>query len=250
MRTGALLFFRPRQELSIALLLMALCLGVNFISDLFRGTILFYALYQGLLALGVCIFVPLWLTRFWRKEPLSSIGVTGGRWMRAGLIGVVLAAVSMAARLMGMRIVLPEITTLAYLSAGMAMSSLFEELFFRGYLQTRFERSFGIVPAVILSAACFSIYHLGYSFVRGNIEELPTLFWIGIFFSISFRITGSIVTSYVVNLPHAILTFVADPVYAANLSRFTAASAVISLATIAAALALIAFMGTATRKLA
>ncbi len=250
MRTGALLFFRPRRELSIALLLMALCVGVNFISDLFRGTRLFYALYQGLLALGICIFAPLWLTRFWRQEPLSSIGVTSERWVRAGLIGAVLAAVSVAGRLMGIRIALPEITTLAYLSAGIAMSSLFEELFFRGYLQTRFEKSFGIVPAVILSAACFSIYHLGYSFVRGNIDELPTLFGVGVFFSISFRITGSIVTSYVVNLPHAILTFVEDPVYAANLSRFTAASAVISLATIAAALALIAFMGTATRKLA
>ncbi|MGA2794199.1 MAG: CPBP family glutamic-type intramembrane protease, partial [Roseiarcus sp.] len=104
------------------------------------------------------------------------------------------------------------------------------------------------LPAVILSAACFSIYHLGYSFVRGNIDELPTLFWIGIFFSISFRITGSIVTSYVVNLPHAILTFIADPGYASSLSRFTAASAVVSLATVAAGLALIAFMDIATSK--
>ncbi len=242
MRTGALLFFRPRRELSIALLLMALCVGVNFISDLSRGTLLFYALYQGLLALGVCIFAPLWLTRFWRKEPLSSIGVTGERWMRAGLIGAVLAAVSIAPRLMGVRIVAPQFDTLAYLSAGMAMSSLFEELFFRGYLQTRFEKSFGIVPAVILSAACFSIYHLGYSFVRGDIDELPILFGIGVFFSISFRITGSIVTSYVVNLPHAILTFIADPAYASNLSRFTAASAVVSLATVAAGLALMVFM--------
>jgi len=248
MRTAALLLFRPRRELSIALLLMALCVGVNFISDLFRGTILFYALYQGLLALGICIFAPLWLTRFWRKEPLSSIGVTGERWVRAVLIGAVLAAVSLAARLMGARIALPEITTLASLSAGMAMSSLFEELFFRGYLQTRFERSFGIVPAIILSAACFAIYHLGYSFVRENTDELSILFGIGIFFSISFRITGSIVTSYVVNLPHAILTFIADPAYASNLSRFTAASAAISLETVAAGLALIAFMATTTRK--
>ncbi len=248
MKTEALLFFRPRKEVAIALLLMALCVGVNFLADLCRGTWLFYGLYQGVLALGICIFAPLWLTRFWRKEPLSSIGVTGVRWGRAGLIGVLVAAISIAGRLMGMPVVPPAVDTLAYLCAGMAMSSLFEEVFFRGYLQTTFEKSFGVVPALVLSGACFSLYHLGYSFIRANPVELLTLFGVGVFFSLSFRITGSIVTSYVVNLPHAMLTFIADPVYSSDLARFTPTSAVVSLASAAAGLALIVFMGAARSK--
>ncbi|MCL0049041.1 CPBP family intramembrane metalloprotease, partial [Dehalococcoidia bacterium] len=61
---------------------------------------------------------------------------------------------------------LPATDVLIYTSIALVMSTLFEEVFFRGFLQTRFEKAFGIFPAIVLSGLTFSLYHLGYPAYR------------------------------------------------------------------------------------
>ena len=39
---------------------------------------------------------------------------------------------------------------------------LFEAIFFRGFVQTRLEASFGTVPGVVGGAAFYALYHVGY----------------------------------------------------------------------------------------
>lgn len=89
----------------------------------------------------------------------------------------------------------------------MIFSTLYEEIFFRGYLQSNLERMYGIIPSILLSALVFSFYHSAMGFIGFNLLILTRLFIVGIFFSITFSITKNIITSYIVNLPHAILTF-------------------------------------------
>ena len=239
MRFNKLFLFKPDKELWISFLALIACVLFNFIADLFRGSLAFYLFYQGIFALGICIFFPLWLTAIKQKRSLSTIGITKEKWIKAVLIGVLIAVLSSIGRMQDLQIVMPSWNFLLIVIACMLMSTLFEEVFFRGFLQTRFEKNFGIIPSIILSGLCFSVYHIGYYNIRGDIPKLLSLFLIGIFFSVSFRITNNIITSYIVNLPQAILTFIGERSSIEYSKHFDGRSAVISIITALVGLLLI-----------
>jgi hypothetical protein len=72
----------------------------------------------------------------------------------------------------------------------MALSvGLFEAIFFRGWLQLRFEEAFGVVPAVVLGASCYSLYHVGYGM---EWNEMLFLFGLGLVFAAVFRLTKNV----------------------------------------------------------
>jgi membrane protease YdiL (CAAX protease family) len=66
---------------------------------------------------------------------------------------------------------------------------LFEGIFFRGWLQLRFEEAFGLVPGLILASLCYSLYHLGYGMAW---EEMLFLFGLGLVFGAIFRLTRNV----------------------------------------------------------
>jgi hypothetical protein len=72
----------------------------------------------------------------------------------------------------------------------MAMAvGFFEAVFFRGWLQLRFEHAFGIIPGVVFSALCYSLYHVGYGMLW---DELLFLFGLGMVFATVFRLTKNV----------------------------------------------------------
>jgi uncharacterized protein len=249
MKKNILMFFRPEKELLVIILTFFTCVLINFISDLFRGTLLFHLFYQGIFVLGICIFFPLWFIVIRQKQPLLTIGITTNKWIKAVLIGILIATITSVGRIMGMHIILPNTVALLYLVCCLIMSTLFEEVFFRGFLQTRFEKSFGMIPAIILSGLCFSLYHVGYNSIRANLTELIPLFFTGIFFSISFRITNNIITSFIVNLPHAIITFIGEQSFISYSTHFDKIAAILSLITTLIGLFLIIFVNTKVKSI-
>ena len=58
------------------------------------------------------------------------------------------------------------------------MTTFFEEFLFRGFVQSRIDRQFGWVPAILVSGAMFSLYHLGYPGFR-TWEDILLLFAVG-----------------------------------------------------------------------
>jgi hypothetical protein len=66
---------------------------------------------------------------------------------------------------------------------------LFEAIFFRGWLQLRFEEAFGLVPSLILGALCYSLYHVGYGMTW---DEMLFLFGLGLVFAAFFRLTKNV----------------------------------------------------------
>jgi hypothetical protein len=74
--------------------------------------------------------------------------------------------------------------------ATMALAvGLFEAIFFRGWLQLRFEAAFGLVPGLILGALAYSLYHVGYGMSGA---ELLFLFGLGLTFGAFFRLTKNV----------------------------------------------------------
>ena len=64
----------------------------------------------------------------------------------------------------------------------------FEALFWRGWVQLRLEEAFGILPGIVLGAALYAVYHIGYGM---PMSEIAFLFVIGLVFA-SVRLTKNI----------------------------------------------------------
>lgn len=88
------------------------------------------------------------------------------------------------------------------------MTTFFEEFLFRGFVQSRIERQFGWVPAILVSGAMFSLYHLGYPGFR-TWEDILLLFAVGVGFAAAYKLSGNnLMVSFFVNLPNAFVTYI------------------------------------------
>jgi membrane protease YdiL (CAAX protease family) len=133
--------------------------------------------------LVICGLLPVWWVAHYRRRPLAELGITTQRWLPSLLISVALAAIS-----------LPRLLQLAYgtnwiphvIANAMV---LWESLFVYGWMQLRFERAFGIIPAVLLAGLCFAGYHIG-----GNYPPfaLMMLLFAGLLYAVAFRLTKNL----------------------------------------------------------
>jgi uncharacterized protein len=87
------------------------------------------------------------------------------------------------------KIALPGINSLIPLVAMSMTVGFFEAVFFRGWMQLRFEEAFGAVPAILFASVFYSLYHIGYGM---SISEMWFLFTLGLQFSLAFRLTKNI----------------------------------------------------------
>lgn len=86
------------------------------------------------------------------------------------------------------------------------MTTFFEEFLFRGFVQSRIDQQFGWVPAILVSGAMFSLYHLGYPGFR-TWEDILLLFAVGAGFAAAYKLSGNnLMISFFVNLPNAFVT--------------------------------------------
>lgn len=207
MQIGELFKYNPQKDLKAVLAIFVMGTVMNGIADLFRDSFLFVLFYQGIFALGILIALPIGYVCRKEREPLSSIGINEQHWLRAILIGVLFVLVSVPGRIIGKGLLFPPSSLLLSTSLALLFACFFEEVFFRGILQTRIEQSFGVIPAIVLSGLTFSLYHLGYANYR-SLGTLLTLWIVGMFFALTFQVTKNVITSIIVNFCHAVITFV------------------------------------------
>jgi len=70
--------------------------------------------------------------------------------------------------------------------AGYVICAVFFELvFFYGFLRTLFERAFGIIPAIVLTALFYAFHHIGFQ------PEYAKLFFVGLLYTIVYRLGNS-----------------------------------------------------------
>jgi uncharacterized protein len=139
----------------------------------------------GLALLGVG--VPVYYTVSVRHRSLADLGLTTNQLLPSLFLGLVLAwdtyRNTMATLDIGWTQSLVPLLTMS-LAVG-----LFEAIFFRGWLQLRFEAAFGLVPGLLLAALAYSLYHVGYGM---NLEEMLFLFGLGLTFGAFFRLTKNV----------------------------------------------------------
>lgn len=192
LRWSTFFTWKPDRDLIAVLVSWLLVTGTLYTATVIVGQevwggmayfFLYAVLGAGLLGVGL----PLYWTVVVRGRPLADLGLTT-RWLGISLIlQLVFAALQYAGTLMGQP--LPGLDRLLPLVALSLAIGFFEALFWRGWVLLRLEESFGLVPALLLGAALYALYHIGYAMPAG---EIFFLFFIGILYALAFRLTKNI----------------------------------------------------------
>lgn len=136
--------------------LIALGTLLGFWACYWAGTTLHPALlYTGIFLLGT--LVPAWTVLRSRREGLAGLGLTRHRLRLALILSAVLGAGSAYQLVTIARE--QDVALLPHLLGNLVV--LWEPLFVFGWLHLRWERAFGILPAIVLVGAGFSLQHVG-----------------------------------------------------------------------------------------
>jgi len=130
----------------------------------------------------VNVLLPVWWIAYYRKQPLSELGITTRRWLASLLISIVLAAFSS----FRLRQMAAGVAWLPHLLFNAVI--LWEPFFVYAWLQLRFDRAFGIVPGVLLAGLSFAAYHIGTYPPSGLIILLVS----GLVYAAIFRLTSNL----------------------------------------------------------
>ena len=184
--------FRFNPDKSLVVVFLSIALVVAFLSAATylvtpsRG--IAYFLLYAVLGAAVCGFaLPVSYTVFIAKCSPASMGITSAR-LPLSLALQVLCALpllpELASRLSGVSLV----AALPLVALALAIG-FFEAVFWRGWVYGRLEAAFGVVPAMVLGAALYAIYHVGCGMPA---SEMVFLFFVGLMFNAVFALTGSV----------------------------------------------------------
>jgi len=106
------------------------------------------------------IGLPLAYMNIIMGKNLDSLGISSKKLIPSVVLGIVLAAVQYSQTLAN--VTFPSLQNLVPLvTMGLAVG-LFENIFFRGWIQQRFEEVFGLLPSILLGSIFYSLYHISY----------------------------------------------------------------------------------------
>ncbi len=133
--------------------------------------------------LGI-VFISLYVRK--QKEGLHNIGFTGKKNILSFLLDFLFAAGLLALFLKDEKPVdILQIKNL-YAASYILVAGIFEMTFIYGYLRASFEKAFGIIPAILLTATFYSLHHAGFQ------PEFLHLFFVGLMYCSVYYITQNL----------------------------------------------------------
>lgn len=167
-----------------------------------------YFFFYNILYGTICSFViPLFLLR--REDSIAEVIGLKVPGKRQVVVLTIFVAVSVGGQLIPIIINNGTIpwNLLPVGVVPLVMTTFFEEFLFRGFVQSRCEKDYGVVPAIFISGLMFSLYHIGYPRFR-TFGNLFLLFAVGVGFAAAYKLSeNNLVVAYFVNLPNAFVTY-------------------------------------------
>jgi hypothetical protein len=173
--------------LSWLLVVGALYTATHIVGQVVWGGMGYFVLYA---VVGAALFglgIPLYCTVVVRKRSIAELGITTRQLGLSIVLGLIFAALQYTGTLA--KTDLPPFSELLPLIALALAIGFFEAVFWRGWVLLRLEEAFGLVPAVLVGSALYAAYHIGYGMETG---EMTFLFFIGILYAVTFRITKNV----------------------------------------------------------
>lgn len=175
--------FKPGQDTLLALGTLFVFWPVYYFSSAtpLGETLLGFFLWFVIGNLILNVLLPAYyITNIW-KEPISHLGIKREGWIPALVVSIVLVLFFLpslfeAAEGIPIEAVIPHIIANGVI--------LWEPFFVYGWLQNRYERAFGTVPAIVLAGISFGLYHIG----TYPLEGVFTLAALGLFFGVIYRL--------------------------------------------------------------
>lgn len=147
----------------------------------------YFVLYAVIGATLFGIGIPLYWMVVVRRRSIGELGITRERLGVSVLLQVIFAVLLYSVTLA--RVELPPMEQLIPL-VGLALCiGFFEAIFWRGWILLRLEEAFGILPAIVVGSVLYALYHIGY---RMPANEMVFLFFVGVLYAVTFRLTKSI----------------------------------------------------------
>lgn len=185
-------------------ILLIVCVGCANLNPAPLCYFLFYNIMYGVI---FSFLLPLFILRK-EKSPLDSIGLKapGKRQIAVLLAFVIFSVGGQLIPIAAKGGVIPwDLLPMGIVP--LIMTTFFEEFLFRGFFQSRLERDFGVLPAILASGLMFSLYHLGYPGFR-TLGDIALLFAVGVGFAAAYKLSGdNFIVAYFVNLPNAFVTY-------------------------------------------
>lgn len=182
--------FNFTKETAVAFAAGAVMIALSLLMLPFMGASLFdkiasFVLRDLLMIFGLgVVFVSLYVER--NKDGVKAIGFTGKKNVLSLLLNIFFAAGLLAMFLKeGRPQGILEVKNL-YAAAYIFVAGVFEMTFIYGYLRASFEKAFGIVPSILLTAAFYSFHHAGFQ------PEFLHLFFVGLMYSAVYYITQNL----------------------------------------------------------
>ncbi len=182
--------FQPTEDTVVALISYFLVVGSLFTAfQVFttQAVAANFITYGPITMVALGVGIPALYTTLVRRRPLSDVGITSKHLVPSLVLGILLGAQTYFATTATLNVAW-TIDHLPLVTLGLAVG-LYEAIFFRGWLQLRFEAAFGLLPGLFLGAICYSLYHVGYGMTPG---EMMVLFVLGLVFGATFRLTRNI----------------------------------------------------------
>lgn len=184
--------WKPNLDLLVVfgscfLVTASLYIAMKIVTPDVGGGMPYFFLYAGLTACLFGVGIPLFWMVFFRKRPIADLGITRKNLWISIVLQVFFSILQFMATLA--KTDLPSFAELLPLITMTLVIAFFEALFWRGWVLSRLEESFGLIPAIILGSGLYAVYHIGYGM---PLSEIMFLFWIGVLYAVSYRLTKSI----------------------------------------------------------
>lgn len=182
------------QETKFAIVSGLIVVGLSFFLTIFTEDTavtktVFFIFLDIVIRVMIGFCFPIYYLLINRKQGLEIFGLTKKNWKLSLLLGLVFAALL----LMQFTSESVERGRDVFLRTGVLIpvfyiftAGIFEMTFIYGFLRRVFDKSFGVIPGIILTALFYSFHHAGFQ------PEFGKLIFVGIMYASIFRITNNI----------------------------------------------------------
>jgi len=193
--------WNPTKDLAAVALTWFLVVGALYTATNILGTnvwggMAYFLVYAVLGALIFGVGFPVYWMVVVRKRTLADLGIRKENFGISLVLQLVFSATMYLPPMLTMSF--PSFDKLFPLISLALCIGLFEAIFWRGWVQNRFEEAFGTIPGIILASAVYAAYHIGYGM---PLSEMAFLFFIGLMFAAAFRLTRNILILYPIFQP-------------------------------------------------